>query len=61
MRDTKWKLDQTGALYDMSKTPFEQPLVAPQSRDPANGILDDGDGTGRHANRDENKKKKRSN
>ena len=57
VRDTKWKLDQTGALYDMSKAPFEEPLGAPQPRDPAGGILDDGDGTGRHANGDENKNK----
>ena len=28
---------------------------------PAGGILDDGDGTGRHANRDENRKKKKQN
>ena len=41
----------------MSKTPFEQSLVAPEFRDPAGGILDDGDGTGRHANRDQNRKK----
>lgn len=77
VRDAKWKLDQAGALYDMSKAPFEEPLVAPESKDPAavaarqrlqaalaklnpaGGILDEGDGTGRHANRDENKKKKK--
>ncbi|MCX6605461.1 MAG: sulfatase-like hydrolase/transferase [Acidobacteria bacterium] len=77
VRDAKWKLDQAGALYDMSKAPFEEPLVATESKDPAavaarqrlqaaltklnpaGGILDEGDGTGRHANRDENKKKKK--
>ena len=77
VRDAKWKLDQAGALYDMSKAPFEEPLVAPESKDPAavaarqrlqdaltnlnpaGGILDQGDGTGRHAKRDENKKKKK--
>ncbi len=77
VRDAKWKVDQTGALYDMSKAPFEEPLVAPESKDPAavaarqrlhaalaklnpaGGIRDEGDGTGRHANRQENKKKKK--
>ena len=77
VRDAKWKLDQAGALYEMSKAPFEEPLVAMESKDPAavaarqrlqaaltklnpaGGILDEGDGTGRHANRDENKKKKK--
>jgi len=76
VRDAKWKLDQVGALYDMNKAPFEEPLVALESKDPAvvaarqrlqavltklnpaGGILDEGDGTGRHANREEKKKKK---
>ena len=77
VRDAKWKLDQDGALYDMSKAPFEEPLVASESKDPAavaarqrlqaalaklnpaGGILDEGDGTGRHSNREEKRGKKK--
>ena len=61
----------------MSRAPFEEPVVAADTKDPAaiaarkrlraaldklnpaGGILDDGDGTGRHANRETNRKKKR--
>jgi len=73
VRDARWKLNQAGELFDMSRAPFEEPLVTPSTPspaftaarqrlqsaldklNPAGGILDQGDGTGRHANR---KKKK---
>jgi arylsulfatase A len=76
-REAGWKLDQAGKLYNMSRAPFEEPVVAADTKDPAaiaarkrlrtvldklnpaGGILDDGDGTGRHANRQTNLKKKR--
>ncbi|MDP2886167.1 MAG: sulfatase-like hydrolase/transferase [Ignavibacteria bacterium] len=68
-REAVWKLNQAGELFDMSNAPFEEKLVATDTKDfaaiaarkrlqaaldqlnPAGGILDDGDGTGRHANR----------
>jgi arylsulfatase A len=73
VRDAKYKLDQTGQLFDMGKAPFEEiPLPATAAApararlqaalaklNPAGGILDTGDGTGRHAGRDANKKKKK--
>jgi arylsulfatase A len=73
VRDAKYKLDQNGQLFDMSKAPFEEiPLpttaaapararlqAALAKLNPAGGILDTGDGTGRHAGRDANKKKKK--
>jgi len=69
VRGQGWKLNQAGELYDMSKAPFEEILVQPDTKDPAaiaarkslqadldklnpaGGIKDTGDGTGRHANR----------
>ncbi len=69
IRETGWKLNQAGELFDMSDSPFEEKLVAADTKDPAaiaarrrlqaaldqlnpaGGILDDGDGTGRHANK----------
>ncbi len=75
VREKKWKLNQDGKLYDMNKAPFEEILVAADSKDPeaiaarkrlqsaldqlnpAGGILDDGDGSGRHANKTKKKKK----
>jgi len=74
VREKGWKLNQAGELFDMSRAPFEEPLVAAATQDPAataarqrlqaaldrlnpaGGILDDGDGTGRHANRNQKKK-----
>lgn len=74
VRDPAWKLDQQGQIFDMRKSPFEEPLVPAETGDPAagaarkrlraaldqlnpaGGILDQGDGTGRHAN----KRKKKS-
>jgi arylsulfatase A len=74
-RDAAWKLNQAGELYDMANAPFEEKLVADDTKDPAaiaarqrlqaaldrlnpaGGILDDGDGTGRHANRERNRRR----
>ena len=63
VRDAGWKLNEKGELYDMSAAPFEEKLVTgpesekPRARlqcilnqlNPAAGILDQGDGSGRHA------------
>jgi arylsulfatase A len=77
VRDSRFKLDQDGALFDMREAPFAEPRVpsdsagaaataarkrlqaALESLNPAAGILDDGDGTGRHAKRQANRKKNR--
>jgi arylsulfatase A len=74
--EPEWKLNQAGELFDMSKAPFEEPLIPADTKNPAaiaarqrlqaaldqlnpaGGILDEGDGTGRHANRTENRTKK---
>ena len=70
VRETGWKLNQGGELFDMSDAPFTEKLVAADTKDaaasaarkrlqaalkqlnPAGGILDDGDGTGRHVGKD---------
>jgi arylsulfatase A len=75
VRDKKYKLTESGELFDMSKAPFEEIAVAADTKNadaiaartrlqaelnrlnPAGGIKDTGDGTGRHAN----KKKKMKN
>ena len=75
VRDTQWKLNHLGELFDMSSAPFTEKLIAPDSEthaakaarkrmtavlaglDPAGGIPDSGDGTGRHANKDKKKSK----
>jgi arylsulfatase A len=77
VRDAAWKLTQAGRLFDMSKSPFEEPLVPADSTDsdvlaarqrlqavldqlnPAGGILDEGDGTGRHKGRLQHTKKQK--
>ena len=77
VREHAWKLNQAGELFDMSKAPFEEPLVAADTKNPAamaarkqlqaaldklnpaGGIVDTGDGTGRHASRAEKKKAKK--
>lgn len=77
VRDSAWKLNQAGLLFDMSQAPFEEfpvpaeatnpEAVAARQRlravldelNPAGGILDDGDGTGRRANRTIHVKKRR--
>ena len=69
VREAGWKLNEAGELFDMSGSPFTEPVVpvaqqspaaaAARARlqtvlaklDPAGGIRDDGDGTGRHANK----------
>jgi arylsulfatase A len=69
VRNSGWKLNQSGELFDMSKAPFEEILVPADTKNPeaiaarkslqaeldrlnpAGGIKDTGDGTGRHANR----------
>jgi arylsulfatase A len=74
VRDQMWKLDQSGDLFDMSKAPFEEHLVTSKSPEavaartrlqaeldrlnPAGGILDAGDGSGRHAGKAPKKEKK---
>ncbi len=78
VREAKWKLNQAGELFDMSKAPFEEPVVAADSKNsaaigarkrlqaaldklnPAGGILDQGDGSGRHASHNANKEKKKT-
>ena len=35
VRAEGWKLNQAGELFDMSKAPFEEPLVAADSKNPA--------------------------
>jgi arylsulfatase A len=67
VRESGWKLNQAGELFDMRDAPFAEKLVDADSKDPgaiaarkrlqgvldrlnpAGGILDDGDGSGRHA------------
>ena len=67
VRELDWKLNHKGELFDMTKSPFQEILVAVDSKDqaaiaarlrlqkvldklnPAGGILDMGDGTGKHA------------
>lgn len=74
VRDANFKLNQEGRLFDMSKAPFAEPeagstpeaaaargklRAALERLNPAGGILDQGDGTGRHANRKADGKKQR--
>jgi arylsulfatase A-like enzyme len=35
VRDAKWKLRETGNLYDISNAPYEEKLIAPESDTPA--------------------------
>jgi arylsulfatase A len=69
VRESDWKLNQAGELFDMRDAPFQETLVTSATQDPAavaargrlqaaldqlnpaGGILDDGDGTGRHASK----------
>ncbi len=73
VRDSRWKLNQTGELFYLSQAPFEEPMVAADTKNSgavaarkrlqaaldklhsARGILDEGDGAGRHANRNNKK------
>jgi arylsulfatase A len=76
VRSADWKLNRAGELYDMRKAPFEEKLTPDSDNtksikeelqkiltelDPASGVLDKGDGTGRHANKAANKAKKNQN
>jgi arylsulfatase A len=76
VRDQRYKLNRTGELFDMSKAPFEENLVANVSENkeaseaklrlgavleqlnPAGGIMDEADGSGRHASNVEKNAKK---
>jgi arylsulfatase A len=69
VRDANWKLNEKGELYDMSDAPFTEKLISGDhpartklaavlaKLNPAGGIPDNGDGTGRHANKDRKKPK----
>jgi len=69
VRDAHLKLNEKGELYDMSGAPFTETLVeGPHEArtrleavlaklNPAGGILDQGDGSGRHANKVKKKTK----
>jgi arylsulfatase A len=71
VRSANWKLMRSGDLYDMRKAPFEEKLVVVDEKtmlekqklqaildklNPAGGFLDNGDGSGRHANKTKAKK-----
>jgi len=71
VRSANWKLMRSGDLYDMRKAPFEEPLAVMDEKtiiekqklqavlnelNPGAGILDNGDGSGRHAEKTKAKK-----
>ena len=71
VRSDNWKLMRSGDLYDMRKAPFEEPLATMDEKtiiekqklqavldklNPGAGILDNGDGSGRHAEKTKAKK-----
>ena len=70
VREAQWKLNEKGELFDMRGAPFTETLVTidhpARARlaavlaelNPAGGILDQGDGSGRHANKEKKKKAK---
>jgi arylsulfatase A len=72
VRSANWKLMRSGDLYDMRNAPFEEKLVVLDDQttiekqklqlvldklNPAAGILDNGDGSGRHASKAKGKSK----
>lgn len=73
VREAWWKLNEKGELFDMSGAPFTETLVTNDTEiskaarqrlqavlaelNPAGGILDQGDGSGRHANKEKKKAK----
>jgi arylsulfatase A len=72
VREANWKLNRAGELFDMSNAPFQEKLTAIDEKtkpikdrlqgildslNPGAGILDKGDGTGRHANKAKKKAK----
>ena len=76
VRESGWKLNEAGELFDMSGAPFTEKLVAASADtdaskaartrlaatlaklNPAGGVLDDGDGSGRHADKSKKANKK---
>ena len=71
VRSANWKLMRSGDLYDMRKAPFEEPLAVMDEKttiekqklqavldklNPGAGVLDNGDGSGRHAEKTKAKK-----
>jgi arylsulfatase A len=64
VRDALWKLNEKGELFDMSGAPFSETLVTGDhparnklasvlaKLNPVGGIPDNGDGTGRHTNKE---------
>ncbi len=76
IRETGWKMNEKGELYDMSEAPFVEKLVTAGSEssaalaarqrlaaalaqlNPAGGIVDQGDPSGRHAKNTERKAKR---
>jgi len=76
VREAQWKLNERNELFDMSRAPFAETLVTSETEasqaarrrlqavlaelNPSGGILDQGDGSGRHANKEKKKKPKES-
>lgn len=75
VRSANWKLNRAGNLFDMRNAPFEEKEVAVDDTNkaekdklqkvldglnPAGGILDNGDGSGRHANKVKSKKEEKN-
>lgn len=74
VREAQWKLNEKGELFDMGGAPFTETLITNDTEaskaarqrlqavlaelNPAGGILDQGDGSGRHANKEKKKKAK---
>lgn len=74
VRNANWKLNEKDELYDMSMAPFEEPLITTDSEasasarsalkqvlaqlNPGAGVVDQGDGSGRHASKTKKKKAK---
>jgi arylsulfatase A len=73
VRSQNWKLNKSGELFDMHNAPFEENLAPVNEQtnieknklqlildelNPASGILDNGDGSGRHASKVAKKLKK---
>jgi arylsulfatase A len=71
VREPQWKLNEKGELFDMSGAPLTETLITHDTEtskaarqrlqavlaklNPAGGILDQGDGSGRHANKEKKK------
>jgi arylsulfatase A-like enzyme len=74
VRSDKWKLNNAGEFFDMSNAPYEEKLIVNfnaastaakqqlqnvlDELNPAAGILDTGDGSGRHGNKVKKNKEK---